>query len=141
MRNIGTVLLLLVVVLLLGCGSNQSAQDDQNEENKEYLEGRYVVTSLEEEGKFYNRSELEQMYKGLAPVFSDYFYIQFFMDGTFISPMMNGEGGTYYIIGDEIFAEDAEEKYIGTVEKNRVILSDDTGMEFTFDAVVEGEVT
>ena len=138
MRKMKSALLLSIVVLLVGCGSNQ---DSQNNQKEEYLEGRYVVTGLEEEGKFYNRNELEQRYKNLAPVFSDYFYIQFFMDGTFVSPMVNGEGGTYYIIGDEIFAEDAEEKYNGKLIENGITLVDITGMEFTFEAIIEGQVT
>ena len=113
------------IVLLAGCGNSQG---------KVYLEGTYIVTSLEDGGRFYNRNELEQMYEDIAPVFSDYFYIEFSLDGTFVSPMVNGEGGTYYLQGDRIFAEDAEEKYTGKAGKDRITLVDETGMEFTFEA-------
>ena len=129
------VLLLAVtmaIILLAGCGNSQ---------DKKYIEGTYEVISLSDNGQFYDRNDLEMRYKDTSINFPDDFYIEFFTDGTFVSPMVNGEGGTYYITDGKIFAEDAEEKYTGTVDNDKITLVDVTGMEFTLVSVTKGVVT
>ena len=142
MRSIRPVFPLLIalalMVALTGCGNTARKPAPQNNNGqsstpkKSYTDKCYVVSSLDEGGTLHSKSELETMYKDIAPDFDSYFYVQFFDNGTFVSPMVNGGGGTYYLKGSKVYAVDTFENYTGTISASKLTLVDKTGMKFTF---------
>ena len=153
MRRVKQLSLFLAVLVLMGalagCGTvaQKPASQNNNQSStpkKSYSDKCYVVTSLDEGGTLHNKSELETMYKDIAPDFDSYFYVQFFGNGTFVSPMVNGGGGTYDLRGNKVSAVDSSESYTGTISDAELTLVDKTGMKFSFtlsDAVPEGTST
>ena len=136
MKRIKLITIVLAVVVLLialcGCGGDNQKVGQNASPKKSYADKNYVVEKLDDNKGSHNKSNLEGMYQSIAPDFDAYFYFRLFPNGTFISPMVNGGGGTYYILGNEIHAVDTEEDYTGTISNDSLTLVDKTGMKFTF---------